>query len=151
MAMNYVPGNSVEFETLTTEPSYGDLKEFDRNPYIDDQGKERAVPEHWRTLGVFRRDLRFGNIKHRHDDVEWLEDRAGLSVAMINFRGATFDDLAPLALAPVAATIELSQSREGFFRKNSRTFHNTSENYDETSAGGLSKLFGGGKKKQGGY
>lgn len=152
MAMNYIPGNSVEFETLTTEPAYGDPKEFDTNPYIDAQGVLRAFPEHWRILGFLNRDMRLGNIKHRHDDVEWLEDRAGLTAALMTFRQSTFSDLAPLAMAPMAATIELSQSREGFFRKNSRTFRQIGENYDETGGGGvLSKLFGGKKKNNTGY
>ena len=61
------------------------------------------------------------------------------------------EDRGPVALAPVASTIELSQSRDGFFRKNSRTFRQIGEQYDSTSPGGImARLFGGGKKNSGG-
>jgi len=149
MAMSYIPTNSVEFETLTTEPAYGDVKEFDTNPNIDQDGKERATSEVWRILGFLTRDMRLGNIKHSIDDIEYLDDRATLTAALIYFRGGIFEDLAPLALAPVSTTLELSQSRGGFFRKNSRSFRSIGENYDNTGITGLGGLFGGGKKNKG--
>lgn len=149
MALNYIPTNSVEFETLTTEPAYGDPKEFDTNPTKDEAGTERKLAQHWRILSYLVRDLRLGNIKHQIDDIEYLDDRTTLTASMLVFRGGSFDDLAPLVIAPVAATVELSQSRGGFFRKNSRTFRNIGEQYDGTAPGGLfGGLFGGSSKKK---
>jgi len=139
MAMNYVPTNSVEFETLTTEPAYGDVKEFDTDVKSPDDA--------WKALGFLTRDLRMGNITHRHDDVEWLDDRASLVAAILTQRGGAFKDCAVLAHAPVAATIELSQSREGFFRKNARTFRTVGEHTDKSGKAGLFDRMAG--KKQG--
>ena len=148
MGLNYVPTNSVEFETLTTEPTWGDPDEFKTDAYTDDDNKARVVPQHWRILGFLKRDLRLGNLKNSYDDFEYLADSAPLTAAIQHLRNGAFGDLAPLALAPVAATLELSQSRNGFFRKNAKTAHLTNEETANLNDGGgfLGKLFG--KNKQ---
>ena len=151
MAMSYIPGNSVEFETLTTEPAYGDPKEFDTNPYADNEGNKRAAPQYVRILGHHTRDDRLGNISHRIDDLEYLEDRKALVSAFLYPRGGEFSDCAVLAEKEVSSTLQLSQSRGGFFRKNARTFTQVGENYDNAAAGGfMARLFGGSKRKNGG-
>ena len=151
MAPSYVPTNSVEFETLTTEPAWGDPKEFDTNAFVGYDGVNRVVPEHWRVLGFLNRDARLGNISNMYDDFEWLEDRIGLTAAVHHLREGAFGDLSPIALVPVAATIELSQSRNGFFRKNAKTAHLTSEQTENVNTGGwLSRLMGKKPKNGGG-
>lgn len=148
---SYIPTNSVEFETLTTEPTYGDPDEFKTDAYKDDDNKLRPIPQHWRILAFLKRDLRLGNISNKYDDFEYLEDRAALTAHLQHWRKGSFGDLAPVALSTVASTMELSQSRGGFFRKNAKTAHLTSEQTENVNSGGgfLGKLFGR-NNKQGG-
>lgn len=152
MAVPYVPTNSVEFETLTTEPAWGDPKEFQTDAFFDEDNKPRVVPQYWRILGFLNRDNRLGNLSNMFDDFEWLEDRASLAAAIQHLRNGAFGDLAPLALAPVATTVELSQSRNGFFRKNAKTAHLNSEQTEnvKSSGGWLGNLMGKNKKNGGG-
>lgn len=116
-----IPGSSVEFEVLTTEPAWGSLKEVDIDLLTDAEGKPVDNPLYWKVLNFFTRDFRLGNINHRHDDLEWLEDRAALAANLLTLRNGAFKDCFVLALAPVTSTVELSQSRQGFFRRNKRT------------------------------
>lgn len=138
-----IPTNSVEFETLTTEPTYGDPEEFRTDAYRDEHNALRVVPEHWRILGFLKRDIRLGSISNKYDDFEYLEDRAALTAHLQHWRKGVFGDLAPLALSNVASTVELSQSRNGFFRKNAKTAHISSEQTETVSSSGfLGRLFG---------
>jgi len=58
-------------------------------------------------------------------------------------------DLAPVASLQVSTSLELSQSRNGFFRKNSNTFNQSIEQKDSSKDSGfLGKLFG--KNNKGG-
>ena len=149
MPIQYIPTSSVEFETLTTEPAYGDPSEFDTNAHVDLKNVPRDTVQYWRILGLLNRDIRLGNLNKNIDDLYWLEDRLTLPAILLSLRDGVFEDMSVLALAPVSATIELSQSRDGFFRKNSRTIHQTNENTEKTEQGGFfSKLFG--KKQNGG-
>lgn len=149
MPPSYIPTNSVEFETLTTEPEWGNPKAFQTNAYFDDDNNVRKIPEYWRILGFINRDIRLGNISNLYDDFEWLEDRTVLTAVIQHLRNGVFSDLAPLALAPVASTLEVSQSRNGFFRKNAKTAHLTSEQNvnDNSNVSILNKLFGKSKKQ----
>lgn len=147
-----IPTNSVEFETLTTEPGYGDPKEFDTDPFRDLNGVLRPTEEHVRILGHLNRDFRLGNLDPNLHDVEWVEDMIGLGTALHSFRNGSLSPLAPLAFGRAAETIEVSQSVRGFFRRNSRTFHSVSdvnENVNQGNGGFFGKLFG--KKGKGGY
>ena len=146
-----LPSNSIEFEMLTAEPAWGEPSEFDTNPLIDKEGAERKTREFWRLLGFLNRDTRLGNLSNMFDDFVYLEDRAGLTTVMLHMRDGAFADLAPLAINPVACTVELSQSRGGFFRKNAKTAHIMSENTEKKEEKGfLSRLFGGGSKENSG-
>lgn len=155
MGLSYIPTNSVEFETLTTEPTWGDSDAFDTNPFSDydkESKKEikREIPSHWKLLSFFNRDLRLGNLSIMYDDLEYLEDRASFVTMLLSWRNGVFSELAPLALSPVVASVELSQSRSGFFRKNARTSSIVSEHSEKGSQNNnfISKLFG--KKPSGG-
>lgn len=145
----YIPTNSVEFETLTTEPTWGDEKDFDTHPLITKDDNLRKFPEYWRILGFFKRDLRLGNLSNMFDDFEWLEDRTTLTSNILSWRDGEFSNLAPVALSSVVSTTELSQSRNGFFRKNAKTAHISQEQKDVTEGSGfLNRLFG--NKNKGG-
>lgn len=142
-----MPTNSIEFETLTTEPTWGDVEQFETTPKVNDKGDIKSKDEFWRVLGFMNRDLRLGNFNNMFDDFEWLEDRTSLTANILHLREGSFSELAPLCFSPVASSVELSQSRNGFFRKNSRTAHLFSEQTEkaESKGGFINRLFGKGK------
>lgn len=130
-----IPTTSVEFETLTTEPSWGDANEVD----LDIKGEKTKQGlfvkydelNYWKLLGIFTRDFRLGNISHRVDDIEYLEDMTGLAHTLLNLRGGFFTQQAWIALQRTTSTLEISQSRSGFMRKNARSVHQTGESITE--------------------
>ena len=122
------PSNSVEFETLTTQPSYPDVSEDE----FDVKNK---------ILSHNVRDVRFGNLNRFTTDIPYLENRNDLVSAFMSFRGGMFrDTLAPFVKSQVVSVVELSQSSGGFFRKNHQTINQAIEQTDK-SEGGF-KLFG---------
>jgi len=127
--VNVTPSNSVEFETLTTQPSYPDVEkeEFDAS---------------MKLLAHNVRDLRFGNLNRFTTDIIYLENRNDLVTALSYFRGGMFrESFAPLVKSQVVSTIELSQSVNGFFRKNHQTINQNIEQNENTQKKGF-KLFG---------
>jgi len=123
------PSNSVEFETLTTQPSYPDVEkdEFDSKNKI---------------LSHNVRDIRFGNLNRFTTDIPYLENRNDLVSALMMFRGGIFrNNLAPFTKSQVVSVVELSQSSGGFFRKNHQTINQNVEQTDKSEKKGF-KLFG---------
>ena len=106
------------------------------NPVLDEHRNPVLVFSFWHSLRFIKRDLRLGNIDPKIDAIEWMEMRVQLAQNLLMFRGGAFKRLAPMALAPVIAILELSQSRKGFVRKNFRTFSFKSENEDKSRASG---------------
>jgi len=123
------PSNSVEFETLTTQPSYPDVDgvEFDSKN---------------RVLSHNVRDIRFGNLNRFTTDIPYLENRNDLVSAFMVFRDGLFNDsIAPFVKSQVVSVVELSQSSGGFFRKNHQTINQAIEQTDKSEKKGF-KLFG---------
>lgn len=142
---NIVPATSVEFQTLTTEPAYGDTDEVDMdvNNNKDKNGGKIELPEpdYWKLMSFYTRDLRLGNISHKVYDVEYLEDMLGLTQSLLNVRGGRFKQLSFLALNRVASALEISHNVGGFFRKNAQSIHQTGDTtLRETKQGGFNPL-----------
>jgi len=127
--VNVTPSNSVEFETLTTQPSYPDVDKNEFDSFM-------------RLLSHNVRDIRFGNLNRYTTDLIYLENRNDLVTAFSYFRGGKFrNSLAPLIKSQVVSTIEISQSVNGFFRKNHQTINQNIEQNENTQKKGF-KLFG---------
>jgi len=130
--VSITPSNSVEFETLTTQPSYPDVAE----PEFDSKLK---------ILSHNVRDIRFGNLSKFSVDIPYLESRNDLVSAFCSFRDGLFrDSLSPFVKSQVVSVIEISQSNNGFFRKNHQTINQNLEQTDKSEKGGLFGMF---KKK----
>ena len=119
---------------MTTEPSYVETE--------DVKGKPSGFDGLTKFLTHNVRDIRLGNLKQMFVDIPHLQDRNDLVTALISDpRG--FADLGVIAKSRVVSAIELSQSVDGFFRKNSRTFTSSNIIEDKTPKGGmLSNAFG---------
>jgi len=145
---NVVPATSVEFQTLTTESAYGDVSEVDFNLYTNDKGEETADPQYWKLLAFYTRDIRLGYLNPKIHDIPYYEDMLGLSHALLNAREGKFQKQSLIALNRVASALELSNSINGFFRKNAQSIHQTGESVvTETKSGGFNPL----KRRGGGY
>lgn len=140
------PSNDVDLFIYTTDPAWSTehintdfeqiLTDEEGKVVKDDNGNPVVLFSFWNSLKFIKRDLRLGNIDPKFDDVEWMENRVQLAQNLLMFRNGSFKHLAPMAVAPVIAALELSQSRKGFLRKNFRTFSFKSESEDKTRAGG---------------
>jgi hypothetical protein len=158
-----LPGNSVEFETLTTEPDWGksevafDLLVRNKEGQIQRTAEGAPILDYWKTLSYFTRDLRLGNIVKSVHDPQFVWSYAELPAQIMLLRGGRLKPWALSTLATTVAMMETSQSLNGFFRKNARTFiSDATSSHTENAGGGggfFGKLFGGGAKNKnpGGY
>ena len=141
-----VPSNDTDLFIYTVDPAWSteDINTDFEQPLLDENGKQ-VLDEHgrpvmvfsfWHSLKFLKRDFRLGNLNAKYDDFEWMENRIQLAQNLLMLRDGAFKRLAPMALAPVIAIVELSQSRGGFVRNNFRTFSFKSENEEKSAAGG---------------
>lgn len=146
----FIPTTSAEFEYLTTVTTWGDRDEIDVNLNVDKHkdGTETILksPDWIKSNNFITRDFRLGNLNNRVDDIQYLEDRARLVNVLLVLRPGKFDKQAAVALSQVAAPLELSQSRGGFFRRTAKTVTQESSVKEEQITAGFF-----GRKKNRGY
>ena len=141
-----VPSNDADLFIYTVDPAWSTesintdfeqpLLDASGLPVLDKAGNPILVFSFWHSLNFLKRDFRLGNLNAKYDDFEWMENRVQLAQNLVMLRDGEFKRLAPMALAPVIAIVELSQSRGGFVRNNFRTFSFKSENEEKSRASG---------------
>lgn len=148
MRRSTVPMDSLELQYKETEPAYGKEAHpelYDRitamkgkaqplfNPdgskQLDEHGRQKyaiEVKHLWDELAYLTRDLRLGNLKN--SDLPYCEHY--LKIAGDCLAGGYMRSFMT-AYRYCANRLELSQSRNGFFRKNRNTFRTTRENIEK--------------------
>jgi hypothetical protein len=140
MVQVFNPSNDVELSIFTTEPAWSNEKIETKRERTD---KEGSFVDMWNTFRFLKRDLRLGFLQAKFDDYEWLENRVQLGQNLLSMREGAFEELAPMALIPVVAKLELSQSRNGLLRREQRTFRvQSSEGEEVKNKGFLGRMFG---------
>jgi len=146
MTNQYIPTNSVEFETLTTIPEWGNTKDNDPSDYVSVDEKGSLKKEYYKILGYFTQDERLGNLLPRYHDHNFIWSYLASAGQILLLRDGAFKDVFVSFLLPSVSILETSQSMNMAFRRNSRTMHQQ-QTYEEKSSG--SGVFG--KKKTQGY
>jgi hypothetical protein len=135
------PYDSLDLAYLEVEPAYGKeaTQEFserlrkitnkaeplyhpDGKPKLDEHGRQMYAVDTvllWEELGFYVRDLRFGNLSSMNGDVEFCEHYMDLAGDLLNFGCASSFTT---AYRRVVTKLELSQSKDGFYRRNKNTF-----------------------------
>jgi hypothetical protein len=151
----HVPINNIDAEFLTTDTAWGKMSDIPRPllEYLKDQGDGKLVEgkveiteqQLWIFFGYYTRDLRLGNLKDMFGEVETAKyylDLAGDCLRM-GYKRAFIT-----ALSRVATIIEISQSRNGFFRNLLKTFRTEKfEQYSEPKKVGLFGQRSGGERQ----
>lgn len=142
----YAPANDTDLFIYSLDPAWSTehintdfeqpLTDAEGNFVKDASGKQIMVFSFWHALKFVKRDLRLGNLNPKIDDIGWMEDRVHLAQTLLSLRDGAFKCLAPSSIMPVIASLELSQSRGGFVRKNFRTFSFKNESEDKSRVGG---------------
>ncbi len=134
------PADALDLAYLEVEPAYGkeatqDFNERlqtligkaeklynpDGTPKLDKYGRQMLavnVVHLWGELGFYTRDMRLGNLKGMNGDMEYCEHYLDLAGVLLNFGCPS---AFTTAYRRVATKLELSQSRDGFYRKNKQT------------------------------
>ena len=124
---NISPESNLELNLRLTNSVWGqnaeipkELKESlnKKTIYIDPETHERIEvnKSNWNLLGFFTRDFRLANIDKY--GVEYCEHYSNLANEWIN---EGFSDPFNIALGRIASKLELSQSKNGFLRKQNNT------------------------------
>ncbi len=112
-----MPSNSVEFEVLTTKPTWS------------------QVNGNWE---LFTQDMRLSNISPKLFDIHYIWDRFELSDQIMNLRNGRFNDAAKAIAVVGVSMLEVSQGINGFVRKNARSVHSESSSvFREDKKGGF--------------
>ena len=120
------PYDNLQLQFMMTEPGWGKeipeglyqkLQEFKGEPYKNSQGKTviDAQPL-WDLLGFYTRDVRLGNLQQA--DVFYCEHYLDLASDCLR-QGFIRSFLS--ALSRAITKLEVSQSRDGFYRKRTST------------------------------
>lgn len=146
------PTNELDLSLMTTDSVWGkpevsqELKTRLNRQFLanNEEGKEETVIESlWGLLGFYTRDMRLANLSQFNGEVEYCRIYLDLANDLLQ-NGNTEPFI--IALSRVATMLELSQSKNGFLRKNINTFR------QETMTGELEpkkkSLFGGAGKKK---
>lgn len=156
------PYDALDMQYLHTEPAYGKeaptefyemlqklkgkaepLYNQDGTPKLDEHGRQIFAVESshlWDSLGYFTRDLRMGNLGN--EDIIYCEHYLNIAGDLLSL--GCFEAFTT-ALKKVISRIELSQSRDGFFRKGQNTIRQIRESVEHE--GRKKKLFGGDKQE----
>lgn len=155
-----IPLSELDYNLMTTDSVWGkaeippELKSKLNQYYIkrDKTGKQLFDQEGnligdqmslWSLLGFYTRDMRLANLNYWNGELQYCQYFVDLANDMLHSEMIT-----PflICLSRVATMLELSQSKNGFFRKNANTLrtHATSEDLEPPKK----SLFGGQKKKQ---
>jgi hypothetical protein len=148
------PENSLDLTLMFTNSEWGkdraipeDLKNTLTKKffYMDKDGKTQTIDRSsWGLLGFFTRDFRLGNLDST--GVKFCEHYSELAAELLDLG---FTDPFIICLSRVAGKIEISQSKGGFFRKQSSTItqERISRGVEPTTKG----LFKPNTKKSNGY
>ena len=139
------PQNDTDLFIYSLDPAFStDMINTDfEQPLLDSEGNfvkdadgnNVIVFSFWHVLKFLKRDLRLGNLNPKMVDIAWMVDRLHLAETLLHLREGAFKCLAPSAIMPVLAELELSQSQGGFLRKNFRTFSFKNESEDKSRVG----------------
>lgn len=147
-----LPYNDLHFSYLTTEPAWG--KESTKDLYealelevrgikFDSDGtaivSEIQKKNLWGMLSYFTRDLRLGNLSYATGEMQYCRFWIELAGDALRYG---FIKSFVAAMAKAITTVELSQSKGGFFRKRANTI--TKEDISDTNP---RSFFGKGGKK----
>lgn len=124
---NVSPENSLELNLRLINSVWGQSKEVPQGlrdslsktfVYVDPETQqERTVKKsNWSLLGFFTRDFRLANLDSK--GIEYCEYYSQLANEWI---AEGFSDPFNIALGRIAGKLELSQSKNGFLRKNNNT------------------------------
>jgi len=152
-----VPINAIDAQMQQVNPAWGQmheipqemrnhlanyeyLKDEDGNKVTDESGRPVVVDKNlWGRLSIYTRDLRMGNISKNWGEPEYVEHYVDLANDLIN---EGFKEPGIISLSRGITKLEISQSRNGFFRKNENTIRQETTSRDEPPK---RTLFGGGK------
>jgi hypothetical protein len=140
-----LPVSDIEFLSSTTEPGWGKASEIPQELnaklntlkiYEDKEGnKYHDKKEYWDLLGYYTRDMRLANLNG--NELEYCVYYLDLAGDLLR-EGFVQTFLA--CLARVITQLELSQSKNGFFRKRMGTL--TTENKHSIDEPKKTNLFG---------
>lgn len=133
-----MPSNSVDLESYTTRPGYGEINITDL---------ENKSPEE--VLSILTRDFRLGNLDPKLHDTDWFWDRLDLSMHIILLRDGRMSRASVACLTSAAALTETSLSINGFLRKIQKTMmRNERRSWEGDTDGGGFNFFGRRKRKK---
>ena len=134
------PYNDLQYQFLTTEPAWGKESTSDlyeameqelKSIKFDDEGNailsESQKKNLWGMLSYFTRDLRLGNISYTTGEVQYCRFWVEFAGDCLRY-GLIRSFVASMAKA--ITTLELSQSKGGFFRRRANTI--TREDFQNT-------------------
>jgi len=134
-----VPTTGVEFQTLTTQPAWGD-EDVEVTPKHETKTGETEIL-YWKVLSMFTRDWRLGNIKLKTHDLNWIWHQIQAAGQVRLLRNGKFEREFVSMLLPVISMMETSQSIDGFFRKNFQTVKQEQKYSEEQKRRGLFGAF----------
>jgi len=132
------PETSLDFNLMVTNSIWGDNKEipktFRKNldkitTYVDKDGNVIKTTKRnlWDMLRFLTRDFRLGNLSSV--EITYCDHYSKLAAEFLEL---DFKEPFFICLSRIATTLELSQSRGGFFRKQSNTLTSERVNYNKS-------------------
>lgn len=156
----YIPMSELDLNLMMTDSVWGkaevplELKEKLERYYLkkDQDGKPIFDKDGnligdkgslWSLLGFYTRDMRLANLNYWNGEVQYCQYFLDLANDMLQA-----DMIQPflICLSRVATLLELSQSKNGFLRKNMNTLRTENTNFDNEPP--KKTLFGGQKNKK---
>jgi len=148
-----LPQNDLDMQMMTTNSVWGrseispELKER-LNRYFEvmeeDGEKKFTKSSLWGLLGFYTRDMRLANLSYKQNELQYCQHYLDLANDLLQS-----DMIEPflICLSRVATILELSQSKNGFLRKQFNTqTENINQRVDEPPK---KKLFGMSKNNRG--
>lgn len=149
-----LPFTDLDLSMSMINPTWGTAEVSDElkvmlNQLFNAQDEEEKILSLWGLLAYYTRDLRMGNLSRGKGP--FVKDEQSEAEFYLNFAGdlleSGYKNSFMVALRRVMTVIELSQSRNGFTRKNMGTVRHETSHKDNTPT--KKSLFGvGGGKKQ---
>lgn len=146
-----LPQNELDLQMLTTNSVWGkseispELKNRLNRYFITEENGEKkvTVASLWGLLGFYTRDMRLANLNYRNGEVQYCQHYLDLAN---DFLQNNMIEPFLISLSRVATVLELSQSKDGFLRKQFNTqTQNVNERIEEPPK---KKLFGMGKRNE---
>ena len=158
------PQNELDLVMLTTEPDWGkptinaDLRDklsrHIRTTILDDKGNVISYQIDkeglWGLLGFYTRDMRLANLSTGHPLKPWMPNELKYCQYYLDLANDFLQEglikSFLVCLSRVATILELSQSKNGFLRKNFNTFRE--EKFSATEEPAKRSLFSGIKNSE---